>query len=216
MGADCDDHGSGGKPGPGYGALEGRTARVLVLAGPERAGVAAGIARALAPRHLAEVFAPERPGLLVGLSAARAAQAFGPHLVHALGVDGAARAAGAVAAGVGAPLIQSLDGNDLAQHRRAALAAARRAAAVVVETEAEADTLRAAGVQRELYVTSSPDPEPGDADRFFLGAIEVVYGRVVYAAGVEIPEDAPSPKDVDGAPLVSIGGLGGRAPRGEG
>ena len=79
--------------------------------------------------------------------------------------------------------------------------AARSAGAIIVESEADADKLREASIKSDIYVTASPQTGDTESHRFFLGAIEIVYGRIID------PEVLPQPNlDLDGSPLVSIGG----------
>ena len=180
-----------------YGAIENTRLRVLVLADDQRQGQARAIARALSPRHEAIVLA-DKKRWLGRLSVARAATEFDAQLIHCIGCLGSAAAAGPVARGAGIPLIATLDSSDLSgKFGRRTDALARRADAVVLPTADDADVFRNAGIDRDLYVTSLPGPEADEGDRFFLGAIEVVYGRV---ANIE-----EAPKECDN--LVTIGSV---------
>jgi len=176
--------------GPGWGAIEHRRLTVLVLGASDHRGrnAASAIARAVGLKHSTILLAPERGGLIAKLSATRTASERKPELIHSVGTRGVARAAGSIAAGLGVPLIASLVRADLADRRHVARIAAG-AKAIVLEEEADADAFRGAGIGRELYVTASPDPSSSDGDRFYLGAIEVVYGRVLFGAETEPAEE---------------------------
>jgi len=192
----------------GYGTIERSRLRILLLGGPERAEELEATARALAPRHEATVLC-NTGGLRAKLRAARAASELDPHLVHAIGTDGIAKAAATIAAGVGRPLVATIDGDEIQERAKGVLAFAQRAYGVVLDTQASADALRARGVERPLYVTSAPMLSRPDDDPHYLGSIEIVYGRVIDAAGVALEENVPKTGvGEDGAPLVGIGGLG--------
>lgn len=197
--------------GGGYGTIENRRLRILFLAAPDQADVARGAARALASRHDAEVFAPAKGGFGARLSAARAVSELKPDLVHAFGSEGVAKAAGAVTAGARVPFVLTIGASDLAKRSaRHTEKLIRVASAVTVETAADADALRNLGIDREIYVTTNPDIEPGEADRFFLGAIEIVYGRLFESDGSSACENEAKNTDgakSDGEDLVRIGGL---------
>jgi hypothetical protein len=195
--------------GAGYGAIESVRLRILLLTDPRLSQLAASVARAIGGRHYVERVGDTRGGLgsrwLASLSVARAAQSWVPHLLHAIGAEGAARAVGPVAAGLGRPFVLTLDEESLARPsgrlRRALLAAA----AVVLPTRSLAERVRDLGIERELYVTSFPELEDPREDLFFLGSIEVVYGRVVVAGKVDLSDATPIEPLVGGDRLVQLG-----------
>lgn len=196
----------------GYGTIETSRLRILMLGGPSRAGALEAASRAVGSRHAVTVLC-NAGGLRAKLRAARAASELKPHLVHSVGCEGIASSAATIAAGVDRPLIASLDASELADRKRAAAAFARRAYGVILEREADADVLRACGVERPVYVMSSPRLDHAEDDRFYLGSIEIVYGRAIELG--DVPLEGAIPKagtDRDGAPLVGIGGLGGKDP----
>lgn len=189
--------------GTGWGTIEGLKVRVLILADPAREADAAAIQRALVPRHDAHVLGGRR--LFGALEAAKAAQALKVQLVHAVGLTGRAKSARTIAAGMKVPLAVSLTAEDLAAAKpKVVLAVAAEAAAVIVEHGATADALRALGVTRDIYVVSPPATT--DEDALFLGAIEIVYGRVL-GESPELLEgvEAPHAHDHGDAPLVKLG-----------
>ncbi|MCK6552288.1 hypothetical protein L6R52_41040 [Myxococcota bacterium] len=190
--------------GTGWGTIEGLKIRVLLLADPARHADAAAIQRALVPRHDAHLLGGKR--LFGALEAAKAAQALRPHLVHAVGLTGRAKSARTIAAGMRVPLTVSLTTEDVAAAKpKTVLAVAAEAAAVIVERGATADQLRALGVTRDIYVVSPPPAKEDDA--MFLGAIEIVYGRVLGDTPELLEGAAPDDghHDHDGAPLVQLG-----------
>jgi hypothetical protein len=173
--------------GAGWGTIEGTRLRVLLLAAGERGEVARAIARALSQRHDPSVV--DDHGLFSSFHSARAAKELAPHLIHAVGD---AKSTTVVALGIKAPYVISVAKEDL--HRRHVLEAIAKAAAVLLESGAVADQLRARGVERDLYVLSPP--ETAEDDAVFLGALEVVYGRVLAGAGVDLLplEEEPTAK----------------------
>jgi hypothetical protein len=203
MGAeDCIGEGSG------WGTIAGVRLKILVLAGEDRLD-ADRLARALARHH--EVESLNEGGILAALTAARAARSLAPDLVHAVGVEGAAKAAHAVAAGIGAPLVVSLAARDFAKRTRArALERAQDAAALLCDEGATADLLRAEGISRDVYVVALPGGADETEDRLVLEAIEVVYGRVIAELRPEIAARARSLRDGEEPKLVKIGGTRGK------
>lgn len=164
--------------GTGWGSIEGIAVRVFLLPSPDHTTEARGISRALAVEHAPMLF--EERGLLSALFATRAAAEHHPHLVHALGVSGPARAAPAIAAGLRVPLVLSLTTPDLEGSTRGrAVSRAKSADLLLVDEGRTAERLRELGVDRELYVLAPP---PGPAlDAAFARAIEIVYGRLLGA-----------------------------------
>ena len=191
------------KSGKGFGALENLSIRILVLGAADREEESTAMKLSMSPRHEVSSFVPAKPNILTKLSAARAVTQISPHVIHALGLTGAAASAMSIANGTNTDLIISLSTADIEKTSpRKLIRASKQAAAMVVETEAEADKLRAAGIKRDIYVTASPHVDDEDSQRFFLGAIEIVYGRIIN------PSKLPEPTlDTDGAPLVRIGGI---------
>lgn len=169
--------------GAGWGTVDGARLRVLLLGGAEHRATADAIARALSLRHQPSLVG--EAGFFAALHAARAAKEISPHVVHAIGASGAAKSGPVVAAGVKVPLVVSVAAADLeGRHARAAIDAIHAASAVLLEHGSLADVLRARGIERDLYVLSPPENEGEDA--VFLGALEVVYGRVIAGADVEV------------------------------
>jgi hypothetical protein len=181
--------------GAGYGAIESVRLRILLLVDPRLSGLGASVARALGGRHQVERVGDTGSGLgsrwFASLTAARAASSWAPHLLHAIGSEGAARAVGPVAAGLGRPFVLTLDEESLVHPSGRLRRAMLSAAAVVVPRREIAERVRELGIERELYVTSFPDPGPSEEDRFFLGSIEVVYGRIVAERRVDLSDAAP-------------------------
>lgn len=182
--------------GSGWGTIEGSRLRVLLVAASDHLDVARAVARALALKHDPVIF--EEHGFFSSLHAANAAKETMPHLVHAIGVS---KTAQMVASGIKAPFLMTLATRDL--EKRGLLDRVQGAAAVMLEDGSVAEALRKRGVERDLYVIGPP-PAPAE-DLSFLGAIEVVYGRVVAGEEVELepePEVAAAP---EGPQLVQIG-----------
>jgi hypothetical protein len=191
--------------GSGWGTIAGVRLRILVLASTDRTE-AERLVRLLSRHHDARL--GKAAGLFAGLQAAKAARALAPDLVHAIGVDGAAKSAHAIAAGIGAPLIAGLSAADLDdKRRRRALERAKDAAALVIDDGKTADLLRTAGVTRDIYVIASPDPKDDIEARTVLEAIEVVYGRII---GALRPDVAGREKEPE---LVRIGSTSGKGSR---
>lgn len=184
--------------GAGWGTVDGVRLRVLLLAAEDRTDVARAIARALSARH--EPTIVEHKGFMASFRAARAAREFAPHLIHAVGARGAAKAGAVVALGAKVPLVISANAADAR-----ATEALDVAAAVLLDEGATADQLRAQGVDRDLYILSPPDSE--EEDDAFLGALEVVYGRVLSGADVELEqeEQQAQPAAPKSEQLVHIG-----------
>lgn len=192
------------KTGTGYGALENLRISIFILGAQDRQAEAAAMIEAMESRHRVISYAPEKTGFFTKFSAARAASEIKPHLIHALGLDGAAASAISIGKGSRTAVALSLSAGDLAQYSaRKTVRAAHAADAVVVEAEADADKLRENGVKTDIYVTARPKSGNKESHRFFLGAIEVVYGRIIDA------DKLPATNiDSDGAALVKIGGCG--------
>jgi hypothetical protein len=192
--------------GAGYGAIESVRLRILLLLDPRMSQLGASVARALGQRHQIERVG-NAPGSrwFASLSAARAAHAWAPHLIHAIGSEGAARAVGPVAAGLGRPFVLTLDAESLARPSGRLRRAIAAADAVVVPERSITERLRELGIERELYVTSFPELGPSEQDRFFLGSIEVVYGRVVAERKVDLSSATPIAPLEGSDRLVQIG-----------
>lgn len=177
----------------------------MLLADENRSPDVTRMAHAIAHRH--EVDLSTDASLFRALTVARRAHGFRPHLVHAVGASRGAQPARVVARGLGIPLVLSLMWTDLERpaSRSRALAWVREAAAVLVDEGRLAEALRNAGVTREIYVLAAP--EAPEHEPLFLGALEVIYGRVL--AGTELDGDAPSHthEDTVGAEprLIQIG-----------
>lgn len=169
--------------GAGWGTVDGARLRVLLLGGAEQRATSDAIARALSMRHQPTLVG--EAGFFAAFHAARAAKAIAPQVVHAIGASGAAKSGAVVAAGIKAPFVVSVSAADVeGRHARATIEAIRAASAVLLEHGSLADVLRARGIERDLYVLSPP--ENAEEDATFLGALEVVYGRVIAGADVEI------------------------------
>ena len=164
--------------GSGWGTIDGARLRILILTDPRRREDARRVVHALAMRHAVETSSED--GIFRSLVAARAARALSPHLIHAVGLRGAAKSAPLIASGMNIPYVLSLNGADIDDLGKM-LEIIERALAVLLENGTLADRLRSLGVDRELYVLSIP--ENADDDASFLGALEIVYGRVL--AGTE-------------------------------
>jgi hypothetical protein len=182
--------------GAGWGTVEGTRLRVLLLAAAERGEVARAIARALSRRHDPAVV--DDHGLFSSFHAARAAKDVAPHLIHAVG---GAKSTAVVALGIKAPYVLSIVKEDI--DRRNLIETINQAAAVLLDSGALANELRARGVERDLYVLSPP--EHADEDERFLGALEVVYGRVLAGSDVELELEPEAPVQSGGEKLVHIG-----------
>lgn len=188
--------------GAGYGSIDGVRLSILLLADARHEATMRAIARALGRHHDIAAFAAPTHGPSVWLLAAKKAVISRPHLVHAIGIDGAARPAALIASGMGIPLAQTLTRSDLGL--APAYPAVSRASAVLVEDGDTASTLRKKGIERTLYVIANPNLEMDDAR--FLGALEIIYGRIV------TPTDGaarPSPgctgaRDVSADALVQL------------
>lgn len=163
--------------GAGWGTIAGRRLRILVLVGSGDRSDAERIRAAIARAHDVELVAVDGfKGALLGAQAARELHA---DLIHAVGVEGVAKSAETIAAGSSLPLIASLRLRDLEERARPTKRRAERARAVIVPSGEAAERLRARGVERDIYVLalpSGPNDEPA-----YLGALEVVYGRVLGA-----------------------------------
>lgn len=183
-----------------YGTIENHRLRVLFLVAPEHERAGRAMARAVSAHHQTEV-AVGAPAF-AGLQAAKAADGLKPHLIHSVGATGLAKSAAKVALGRGCAWVASLYPDDL--EVKASRSILDRAHGVVLDAEPSADRARQAGVKRELYVTSTP--ESPNEEPYFLGSIEIVYGRAVELSGVDI-SDCEAPKDESGEPLVQIGNL---------
>ena len=190
------------KSGKGFGAIENVRISILVLGAQDRENEAGAMKAAINPRHEVSIFAPTKTNFFTKFSTAKAVTELKPHVIHALGIKGAAASAMSLANGSETALVISLNNEDLSKTSAATLTrAAKQAGALVVESESEADQLRALGIKRNIYVTAAPLLDDTESQRFYLGAIEIVYGRIID------PEKLPEPlMDTDGAPLVSIGG----------
>lgn len=190
------------KTGTGFGALENIRISILVLGDQDRQSEAKAMLESMEHRHDVVLFAPEKTGFFTKFSAAKAAAEVKPHLIHALGLGGAAESGFSIAQGSNTALAISLSSADIERASSKKLVrAARSAGAIIVESEADADKLREASIKSDIYVTASPQTGDTESHRFFLGAIEIVYGRIID------PEVLPQPNlDLDGSPLVSIGG----------
>lgn len=203
--------------GAGWGTISGRRLRVLVLADPERSLEASHVVRCLERRHEAHPIAGS--GWRAWLWAARTARTVTPHLIHAVGVSGAARAARAIALGVSVPSVLSLSVKDVeVGASRRWLTAAQAAGALIADGGETADRLRDAGLKRSIYVIETPPSIEFDVQ--FLHALEVVYGRLV--AGIaEETHDGPThaakhARPEPDPPVVRIGALSGKVgPRGD-
>jgi hypothetical protein len=180
--------------GSGWGTIEGSRLRVLIVAPTEHMDEARAVARALSLKH--DPVIVEERGFFSSLHAANAAKETMPHLIHAIGVS---KTAQVVASGVHAPFLMTLGERDL--EKNGVLERVNAANAVMLESGAVAEALRKRGIGRELYVIGPPPRS--DEDLAFLGAVEVVYGRVVAGAEVELDPEVETPA----APpeLVQIG-----------
>ncbi len=190
--------------GTGWGTIENVTLRVLLLVDPDRAADGARFERALDGRHHVTRLC-DGAGPLAAFTAAKAARGVDPHLVHAIGLAGFAKAAPTVAAGTNKPLIVTLTRDAIEQKPKRVKALAARADAVIVDDVDVTEQLRALGIERDLYVIGMPTHD--DALEYILGAYEIVYGRVLGARDTELEEDEPATYEVDGAQLVQIGAL---------
>jgi hypothetical protein len=185
--------------GSGWGTIENVTLSPLLLVGPGRTRLAEATKAALELRHKPTLITAG--GWFPGIAAASAAQKTKPELVHAFGHEGAAKSAGKVAAGLGVPLLLTLEPEDLGERiSRPLLHTLAFAKAVILSDAALADRLRAQGVSRDLYVIEAPD-EAAQHPAYF-GALEVVYGRSLADADLEPDELPPVPEG-----LVQIGAL---------
>ena len=193
---------SGEKSGKGFGAIENVRISLLVLGSPDRETEAQAMKASMHPRHHVSTFVPTKPGFFTKFSVARAVNELSPHVIHALGLSGAAASAASVANGSDTALVISLSNAEIRETKpQTLLRVAQQSGALVVETEPDADALRKLGIQGDIYVIASPELEDQESQRFYLGAIEIVYGRIID------PEKLPEPNlDTDGVPLVSIGG----------
>ena len=190
------------KSGLGYGTIENTQITILILGGTDRAKESEAVQTALSPRHHAFVFAPNKTSIFTKFSAAKAVNELRPHIIHAIGLNGAAKSAITLANGTDTALVISLNARDISNAKPKQLSlAAKQAGSFVVSAEADADKLRERGVNCDIYVTASPSLEDIESQRFYLGAIEIVYGRIVDRDS--LPD---APLDCDGSQLVSIGG----------
>lgn len=183
--------------GTGWGTIEGVTLRVLVLASPDREAESILFVRAFGDRHEMTRVAG-KAGLGASFVAARAAQETDPHLVHAIGLTGFAKAGPTVASGTKRPLIVTLAADDVEANPKRCVKLAQSADAVILDHTPTADAMRELGVKRDLYVIAPP--REGGAHAYVLGAHEIVYGRVLGATDVELEIEADNG-------LVQIGAL---------
>ena len=190
------------KSGLGYGTIEHTQITILIIGGTDRGNESEAVHASLSPRHHSHVYAPSKTSFFTKFSAAKAVNELNPHIIHAIGLDGAAKSAMTLANGTDTALVISLNADDIEHHKpKHILRSAAQAGAMVVNEETHADKLRSLGVNCDIYVTASPSMGDRESQRFYLGAIEIVYGRIVDVE--KLPE---APLDCDGSQLVSIGG----------
>ena len=190
------------KSGLGYGTIENTQITILIIGDTDRGEESEAVRNALSPRHHAFVFAPNKASFFTKFSAAKAVNELQPHIIHAIGLNGAAKSAITLANGTDTALVLSLNAQDISNAKpKQLLLSAKQAGSIVVSEEAEADKLREIGVNCDIYVTASPELDDVASQRFYLGAIEIVYGRIVDQD--RLPD---APLDCDGSQLVSIGG----------
>ena len=190
------------KSGLGYGTIEHTQITILIIGDTDRGDESEAVRAALSPRHHAYVFAPNKTSFFTKFSAAKAVNELEPHIIHAIGLGGAAKSAMTLASGTETALVLSLSKQDIAKTKpKHLLLSAKQAGAIVVNEESDADQLREIGVNCDIYVTANPSLEDVESQRFYLGAIEIVYGRIV-----DLDRLPDAPLDCDGSQLVSIGG----------